>query len=87
MKKLLALVLALAMVLSMAACGSQPGTSSTADTKEQTTTQAPTESTPAATEPAQTEPASTVPEVIAMQEPSKTAQSSILFFIEKPPVK
>ena len=62
MKKLLALVLALAMVLSMAACGSQPGTSSTADTKEQTTTQAPTESTPAATEPAQTEPASTVPE-------------------------
>ena len=55
MKKLLALVCALAMALSLAACGGQPEQSTAAPTKEETTTKAPVESTPAATEPATTE--------------------------------
>ena len=54
MKKLLALVCALAMALSLAACGGQPEQSTAASTKEETTTKAPVESTPAATEPAST---------------------------------
>ncbi|MBQ5954001.1 MAG: hypothetical protein IJL47_08200 [Lachnospiraceae bacterium] len=67
MKKLLALVLSLAMVLSLTACGGQQTTSSEAQTTQAQTTQAPTQApTTAPTEPAGsepvTEPASTVPE-------------------------
>lgn len=53
MKKLLALVCALAMVLSLAACGEKPVTTTEA-TKEETTTQAPSPTT-APTEPQTTE--------------------------------
>ena len=54
MKKLLALVLAFAMVFSLTACGTKPVETTAAPTQE-ATTKAPAESTAAPTEPATTE--------------------------------
>ena len=64
MKKLLALVLALAMVFSLTACGGgkDQTTQAPTQTQEQTTTKAPESTAAPSTEPAPTQPESTVPE-------------------------